>query len=152
MDAWREAVIAEAKTWLGTKWHHEARVKGSGVDCGQFILAAFEGAGLVPHIETGHYPADWMLHREEERYLAFVETHLDRVETPKPADVAVWQFGKCFSHGAIVVDWPVVIHAFRPERAVVWGDATKGQLARMHLPEGGSAPRPVRFYSIERRL
>lgn len=152
MDTWRAAVLTEAESWLLTPWRHEARVKGAGADCGQFIIASFIGGGLVDHFETGTYPQDWMLHQSGERYLAWVEQYLDRVDVPQPADVAVWHFGHCFSHGAIVVDWPLVIHAYRPERAVVYGDATKGLLAREHLPGGGSEPREVRFYSIAGRL
>lgn len=152
MDAWRIAVIEEAKTWLLTPWHHLARIKGAGVDCGQHLIACFVNPGLVPDVATGDYPMDWMMHREEERYLAFVEQHMDRVETPLPGDIAVWKFGKCFSHGAIVVEWPLIIHAYRAERAVVWGDGTKGALARERLKNGGSITREHRFYSIAGRL
>lgn len=152
MEAWRTAVIDEAKTWLRTPWHHAARIKGAGVDCGQFIIMTYINAGLVPPFETGDYPADWMLHQEGERYLGWVEKYLDRVDVPQPGDVAAWRFGKCFSHGAIVLDWPLVIHAYRRERAVSYGDATKGELSREHLASGGSAPREVRFYSIAGRL
>lgn len=152
MDDWRKRVIDEAQTWLRTPWHHNARVKGSGVDCGQFIIACYINAGLVANFETGDYPADWMLHQSEERYLSWVEKYLDPIEVPLPGDVAAWRYGHCFSHGAIVVDWPTMIHAYRRERGVVWGDATKGDIAREHLSEGGSADRPVKFYTIAKRL
>jgi len=152
MEAWRTAVVEESKSWLRTPWAHEARIKGAGVDCGQLIIASFIGAGLVPHFETGSYPQDWMLHQAGERYLGWVEQYLDRVDVPRPADVAVWRFGKCFSHGAIVIDWPLMIHAYRRERSVVYGDATKGSISREHLAEGGTVDREVRFYSIAGRL
>lgn len=152
MEAWRAAILAEAETWLLTPWHHKARVKGGGVDCGQYIIASYIGAKLVAHFETGDYPADWMLHRSEERYLGWVEKYLDPVDAPLPGDVVAWKYGHCFSHGAIVVEWPRILHAYRREGAVVWGDGTKGDLAREHLKGGGSAPRDVRFYSIAGRL
>lgn len=154
MEPWRSAILTEAETWLRTPWAHNRRVKGAGVDCIHYLAGTFIGAGLVADdIETGAYPADWMLHRDEERYLEGIERYMDRIEGPPlPGDVAVWKYGHCFSHGAIVVDWPVIIHAFRPEGGVVWGDATKGALAREHLAGGGSAPREVRFYSIAGRL
>jgi cell wall-associated NlpC family hydrolase len=148
----RAAIVAEARTWLGTPWHHAARVKGAGVDCGQFLIAAYTGAGLVPGFETGPYSIDHMMHSGEELFLGFVEAHLDRTDTPLPGDVAVWRYGRCFSHGAIVLDWPLIIHAHRPDRAVVLGDATKGALAREHRPEGGSQPREVRIYTIANRI
>jgi cell wall-associated NlpC family hydrolase len=152
MEAWRSGIIAAASSWLGTRWHHNQCVKGAGVDCGRFIHAAYLGAGLVAAADFGRYEADWMMHRTEERYLAWVEKYLDRVDAPLPGDVAVWRYGHCFSHGAIVVDWPIVLHSFRRERAVVWGDGSKGELATEVLKGGGEQPREVRFYSIAGRL
>jgi cell wall-associated NlpC family hydrolase len=152
MDAWREALLAEGKTWLGTRWHHNARVKGAGVDCGHYIIGSYVGAGLVADFEVGSYPIDWAIHQEEERYLGWVEQYLDPVDVPLPGDVVVYRFGKCYSHGGIVVEWPLILHAYRRERAVVYGDGDRGVLGFEHLAEGGSAPRPRLFYSIAGRL
>lgn len=147
----RQSIIAEAETWLRTPWHHNARVRGAGVDCGQLCIAAYVGSGLVPDFQTGTYSPDFMMHKHEERFLAFVTQYLDEVEKPEPGDVAVWKFAKCFAHGAIVVDWPRIIHAHRPERMVVYGDATQGPLAR--TGKGlFAARREVRFFSIAGRL
>lgn len=152
MEAWREKIVNAAISWLRTRWHHRQCKKGAGVDCGRFIHAAYEEAGLVGPEDFGSYPADWMMHRSEERYLAWVEKYLDRVDTPLPGDVAVWKYGHCFSHGAIVIDWPTIIHSYRPERAVVWGDGSTGALATEELKDGSTQPREVRFYSRARRL
>lgn len=142
MESWRQKIIDEALTWQRTPWVHHACIKGVGVDCGMFVIQTYANAGLITSFDPGHYSADWMLHRSEEKYLGFVETYLDQVDTPQPGDVVVWKFGRCFSHGAIVVDWPTIIHAYRPARGVIFGDAFKGQLADKEL----------RFYSIAKRL
>lgn len=143
MDARRVAVLEEARSWLNTRWHHRQCVKGAGVDCGQFIKACFVNAGLVEDFDTGYYPADWMKHRREEVFLEWVERYCDRIEAPEPADIAVFKYGLCFSHGAIVVDWPTLIHAYLPERKVVLTDVSRAQpLATV----------PVRFYSRFARL
>lgn len=152
MDAWRASLVAVSEGWLRTPFHHKARVKGAGVDCGNSLIAWYVEAGLVSDFDTGPYSADWMLHQSEERYLGFVERYLDRVDAPLPGDVAVFKYGHCFSHGALVVEWPKIIHAYQPEGAVVWGDATKGVLAWEHLKQGGHRAREVRFYSIAGRL
>jgi cell wall-associated NlpC family hydrolase len=152
LEPWRVAVVEEAKTWLRTPWHHNARVKGAGVDCGQHLIMCFINTKLVPYFETGDYSPDWMLHNTQERYLEWIEKYLDPVDTPRPGDVTAWKHGHCFSHGAIVVEWPIIIHAYKPERMVVYGDATKGLIAREHLATGGSAPRELRHYSIAGRL
>lgn len=135
--AGRARVLAEAVTWLRTIWHHNACVKGAGVDCGQFVKACYVNTGLIAPVDAGAYARDWMLHRSEETLVGFIERYARRVATPKPADVAVWRIGRTFSHAAIVIAWPQIIHAHLPERAVVYGDASRGPLSL----------RPVRFYS-----
>ena len=34
----KEDVVREAKTWLGTPFHHQGRLKGVGVDCAGVIV------------------------------------------------------------------------------------------------------------------
>ncbi len=124
----RAAVVAEALTWLGTPWRHAARVKGAGVDCGMFLAEVFERAGIAPHVDPGPYPRDWHMHRDEERYLAILETYLTRTAGPPlPGDVALYRFGRCAAHGAIVVEWPQIVHAYVPVGKVVLDDAEANQ-------------------------
>lgn len=121
-------IILEALTWLDTPYHHQGRVKGVGVDCAMILCEVFETVGMVPHIDPRPYPPDWHMHRSEERYLRWVEDYADRVTDPQPGDVALYQFGRTISHGAIVVNWPTVIHAYRGE-GVVLADGEQGTLA-----------------------
>ena len=130
MDAWRTAVVEEAKRWLRTPWMHRSRIRGVGVDCAQLLIGVFSGAGVIEAFDTGEYPVDWMLHRDEERFLWWLKQYMAPTVAALPGDVVLWRFGRAFSHAAIVIDWPVVIHAFRKERGVVWGNATLGDLSR----------------------
>jgi cell wall-associated NlpC family hydrolase len=50
---------------------------------------------------------------------------LQRVQ---PADFIVFQFGRTFSHGAIVVEWPLIIHAYIPHGVTLADAVTDGQL------------------------
>lgn len=129
----RAAVIASARTWLRTPFHHEARVKGVGVDCAQLLIAVFAEAGLVAEFTPAHYPHDWHFHQDEERYLAEISSYAHRVDTPLPGDIALFRFGRCASHAAIVIDWPLCIHAYYGQ-GVVEVDAENGaELAgRLH--------------------
>ena len=68
-NAQRKAVIAEAETWLGTPYHHMARVKGVGCDCLTLLAAVYYSAEVIPAIDIPYYPPDWHLHRTAERYL-----------------------------------------------------------------------------------
>ncbi|MFZ6686580.1 C40 family peptidase [Undibacterium sp. SXout11W] len=117
-------IVAEAKTWLQTPYHHHGDVKGAGVDCAMILVEVYHACGLIPKIDPRPYPPDWHLHRDAERYLGWVEQYADPVETPEPGDIAVFQFGRCVSHAAIVIDWPLVLHAFRKEREVVLSDVS----------------------------
>lgn len=114
----RAAVIAEAESWLGTPYHHQARLKGVGVDCAMLLCAVYYAAGLIPNIDPRPYPSDWMLHRSDEIFLGWLTQYGSKVEAPKPGDAAVWRFGRCFSHGGIMVDDHNVIHAYRGRACV----------------------------------
>ena len=109
----RDSVIAQAWSWLGTPYHHHGRVKGVGVDCAQLLCACFEDAGLVPHVDPGFYPHDWHLHRSEELFIGWLaRAGAVQVERGRPGDVALFRFGRTFSHGAILVDERSVVHAY----------------------------------------
>lgn len=44
----RAQVVAEARTWLGTPWLHQHRVKGHGIDCIGLIICVARDLGLSP--------------------------------------------------------------------------------------------------------
>lgn len=112
IDPVRAAVIAEARTWLGTPYHSGAHVRGAGVDCGQLLIEVFATLGLVPRIDPGYYPGDWHLHRGDERYLAHVQQHAREIEDPQPADIVLMRFGRAFSHGGIFIGDGQMIHSY----------------------------------------
>jgi NlpC/P60 family putative phage cell wall peptidase len=133
---YRRRVVDEAQSWIGTPFHHAARVKGAGVDCLMLLAEVYERAGVMRHIEPPFYVPDWHLHQNAERYLEGLLAYAREVTEPQLGDVALFRFGRTFSHGAIVVEWPRLIHAYWAI-GVVWGDACLHPLAR----------RPVRFFT-----
>lgn len=120
-SAQRAAVVAEARSWIGTPYHSCAAVRGAGVDCGMLLVRVFVDAGLVAPFDPRPYPADWHLHRSEERYLGFVFDRAGEVARPQPGDVMVLRFGRCYSHGGIVTnaDPLTIVHAYHPARRVL---------------------------------
>lgn len=115
----RAAVVAEAATWLHTPYHHCADLKGIGVDCALSLMRIYANAGQVEFVDPRPYDPQWHLHRSEEMYLAWlVRMGAHQVQTPALGDVVMFRFGRCFSHGAVVVDAPEqiedvqVLHAY----------------------------------------
>jgi cell wall-associated NlpC family hydrolase len=108
----RQAIVAEARTWLKTPYHHQGRVKGAGVDCAQFLYAVFvEGTGVVPPFEIPGYSPQYGLHRDDEVYLGWIGMFGRPVKDGKPGDLVTYQFGRVTSHAVIVLEWPQIIHA-----------------------------------------
>lgn len=111
-DEQRAEVVEIARSWLRTPYHHEACIKGIGVDCAQLLVGVFKEFDPDVVANIPEYSPQWHLNRGEEKYLGVVREHMNEIEgPPKPGDIAMWKFGRCFSHGGIVIKWPTIIHA-----------------------------------------
>jgi cell wall-associated NlpC family hydrolase len=149
MNEQRKRVIEVAKTWVGTGYHHMGRIKGVGADCLTLLAEVYHEAGITPYIEVPYYPHDWHLHRDEERYMTGLLEYAHLVETPKMGDVVLWKFGRCFSHGAIIVDWPDIIHAYTG-RNCTFENAEQAEFLKKvgeNGPDYGKL-RPHKFFSF----
>lgn len=129
----RAEVVAEARTWLRTPWHHEARVKGHGVDCANFLIGVYAACGLVAEFTPEQYPPDWMLHRSEEKFERYLLQYTNPVAEALPGDIAMFKFGRTKSHGAIVGAWPTIVHAYYDERMVVLTDVSTSPRLTEHF-------------------
>lgn len=136
----REAVVREALTWEGTPYHHGARQKGVGVDCAMLPAAVYEACELAPRLDPEYSP-QWYLHRDEELYLQYILPHAVEItfEELGPGDLIVWKFGRTYSHSAIVLDYPEVLHAVRHSRSVIRGNADR---------DFELVDRPRRFFTL----
>lgn len=148
----RDLVVAAARSWAGTKYHHMAKLKGVGVDCGQLVIAAFEEAGAIEPFDPGFYTCDWHLHRDEDRYIAAVERHLVRGDdlddtvdqrvkdgfVGKPGDVLIFKVGRTHSHGGVITKWPFFIHSSLPAGIVEEIDVRNSYVSH----------RPCRLYTF----
>jgi NlpC/P60 family putative phage cell wall peptidase len=132
----RVAVVAEALRWLGTPYHHQARLHGVGVDCVHLLCAAFEAAGISGPIDPGHYARDWHMHRSQELYA--LSERGQEVEQPQPGDVALFKFGRTYSHGGVMVNTDQVVHAYMGSGVIL-----------TRLTEAPLATRLVRFWTMK---
>ncbi len=116
------------------------------VDCAQLLACVYHAAGLIPEVALEYYPPDWHLHRGLERYLNKVVEYAreipaaDRTHAsdPRPGDLVLWRWGRCFAHGAIVVAWPRVVHAM----------AGIGVIEEDIERNGAFRDRPKRFFTL----
>lgn len=107
-----QRIVAEARRWLDTPYHHQGDVLGVGVDCAMLPVRVLTGLQLIPaDFDPRPYPPDWMLHRSEERYLTCVERFAAKVEEARAGDLSLYRVGRCIAHGGICENASVMIHA-----------------------------------------
>ena len=110
----RAAVVAEAREWIGTPYHHQATQKGVGADCGGLVAGVAMALGIVPPTwwrDTfepafggyGKQPFNGLLARVCESFM--VRVH----DEPAPGDVLLLDRKACecdmAAHGALAVRW-----------------------------------------------
>ena len=119
----RREVVESARSWLGTRYHHAADVKGrqGGVDCAMLLVRVYCDLGLVEPFDPRPYRRDWFLHRNEERYLRFLLARSHEVREPGLGDIVLFRVGRCFAHAGIVsrADPLTIIHAFAGAGCVI---------------------------------
>ncbi len=111
----RAAVVAEALTWIGTPFHHAQAVKGRGVDCAMSLIEWFSSQGVIKKFDPRPYSATWFLHQGEEKFLKIIEEYADKLPEKArvlPADIALYRYGRCAAHGALIVDDEFIVHAY----------------------------------------
>ncbi len=108
----RNAIVAEALTWIGTPYRWCADIKGVGVDCLMMLVRVYQSVGLVPNgYDPRPYNPRWHLHKSEELYLQGIQRFAHRVERASLGDVEVYRFGMTASHAGIVVSDELLIHS-----------------------------------------
>lgn len=70
----RDAVVAEARRWLDTPFHHQARLRGVGVDCVGLVIGVAHALGLSDYDTTDYSRAP-----DPEAMRAKLAAHLDPV-------------------------------------------------------------------------
>ena len=120
----RDDVIAEARTWIGTPWHHQASVKGVGCDCIGFVRGVAEVfVGPVPLALD--YTPTWHLYRAEPRMFDGFRTVADEIDPAEAlaADILLFGAGKGPAHHcAFLTSAGGLIHCYQEAGRVVEHD------------------------------
>lgn len=111
----RAEIVAEARRWLGTPYHHEGRVLGHGVDCIGLVLCVAQACGVAVDEQTGYARVP-----DEARLLAGLDRYALRVplDQAQPGDIVAIPFIRKVRHLAILTD-KGMIHAYETAGGVV---------------------------------
>lgn len=118
-------VVAEARSWIGTRWQHQAFVKGAGTDCIGLVGGVALALGLPGAREWADDPALHCYGRTPDPrvLLGGCERFMDRIPASDAGlgDVLIMAFEREPQHFAIVsaVDPMYVVHAYAQRRGVV---------------------------------
>jgi NlpC/P60 family putative phage cell wall peptidase len=113
----RERIVAVARSWRGTPYHHQASAKGVGTDCLGLIRGVWtELYGTAPEEPPG-YSADWAEASGRETLLDAAQRHLVPIayEQLAPGDVLVFRYrvSNPAKHVAILTDPRRMLHAIQ---------------------------------------
>lgn len=104
MSPLRSAVIDEARTWIGTEFHHQARLKRNnegpgGVDCLSLVWAVGEAVSAMPPVSKRQSAPFWRFYGRRPNppkmraCLARFLVELSATERPKLGDIAWMHWG-----------------------------------------------------------
>jgi len=120
LEAGRAAALAEARSWIGTPYQHQASLKGVGCDCLGLVRGVWRAvAGPEPE-EAPPYRPDWAEAAGEEILLQAARRWLAErpVTAAQAGDVLLFRMseGAPVKHAAIASGPERMIHAY-------WGRA-----------------------------
>ena len=123
-----ERIVAEARTWLGTRFHHQGRVKGVGVDCAGLVVGVAQAVGIsindcsdytrIPDGELLKQLCDQQLISIARHDIAVGDVLLFRIER-EPQHLAIVGNYESNSLGDCGDGHFSMIHAYAPARCVV---------------------------------
>jgi NlpC/P60 family putative phage cell wall peptidase len=90
----RDDIVAEARRWLGTPYHHQASVRGLGADCLGLVRGVWRALHGAEAEAVPAYSRDWAEATGEETMLAAARRHLHEIDraSAQRGDVLVFRF------------------------------------------------------------
>ena len=111
----RESAI----TWLQTPFVAHAQQIGAGVDCIHLVLALYQDAGLIQHVDLPPYSLDSGHHSDAEVFRPLIEQSglFDSAWEPgqpiqvKTGDLLLFRVGRIAFHCGVAINPVVFVHA-----------------------------------------
>ena len=97
----RQQIIDEARTWLGTPFHHQGRLKGVGADCAGVVDGVARAFGF-----SGNVPVNYGRQPDCKAMKAVLNEHMDPIPVAEAtlADVLWFAFDGDPQHVGIITD------------------------------------------------
>jgi cell wall-associated NlpC family hydrolase len=118
----RSEIVAEARKWLDTPFHHNGRVLGAGVDCYGVVemVGRALGVEIPPNIRYSRIP-------DESELLHYMNTYAVLVprDQATEGDIAIIPHQGAMRHMGILTD-KGILHAWEPAGRVVEHSIDKG--------------------------
>ncbi|MCL4766433.1 MAG: C40 family peptidase [Hyphomicrobiaceae bacterium] len=111
----RADVVRQARTWIGTPYHHQASLAGVGTDCVGLVRGVWRALYGREPAAPPPYTRDWAEASGRETLLDAAGRHLVEVNRadPQPGDVLVFRHRPSLpaKHAAILATAATMIHA-----------------------------------------
>ena len=142
----RPAIIAEARRWLGTPFRDSCGLLGQGVDCLWFCYGVYQALGHVPKGIIPPYSPQFLMHQTDDPFLREIAPYTVEIapDEAQMGDMVIFKFGRCYSHSALIIAWPKIIHAHKPANCVLEDNAINNQL----LARDAHGERPRKFFTL----
>lgn len=116
----RDAIVAEARSWLGTPYRHQASLKGTGADCLGLVRGVWRAVVGEEPESAPPYTPDWAEALGQETLLSAARRHMREVAPGRvqAGDILLFRMalGTPAKHAAFVVGEDRILHAY-------WGRA-----------------------------
>lgn len=111
-----QQIVMQARTWIGTKFHHQGRLKKSvrgpgGVDCIGLIVGVIDELGLQDgegKLLSAHDEFNYSMYPEKGRLVGGIAKHLREVkaERMREGDVLLFKFYNDPQHVGLLTRYP----------------------------------------------
>lgn len=149
----RLRLVTEALAWIGTPFVDCGDVKGprGAVDCAMMLVRSAIDTGLRPPFDPRPYSPGFMMHSDEQKFAGWILNELGGHEVGSPTfgDVVVWQFGRSFCHGGLLINRDEVVHAYKTAGMCLISKMSDDLLMYLQFT-GSKVRRPVKYFSMWR--
>jgi NlpC/P60 family putative phage cell wall peptidase len=108
-------IVAAARNWLGTPYHHQASTRGVGCDCLGLVRGLYRDVTGIEPEPPPAYTRDWTEATGEETLITAATRHLTPIALTalEPGAVVIfrWRAGYAAKHCAILSSSTRMIHA-----------------------------------------